>query len=1106
MRTSSAVRCALAAAVKLVAGSLGWAGTGFCIFWIFIALSEQGVGIIPGQLVGRLLDFSRTVHGDALWLAEKLKYAELCVVIFAATALVSGYAFVSNVGITLPHWLSLIFANKGVTNTLSATKRGLAVVLPLLVGATMLASDTGACPGDSCLEHTLGRMRLTLESQDAKQRFADLRGTVRRPTSTTSNGSSNPPTATAHLGCVHTEDDSLCTNLVRVFERVLRDSNTATASNGYSGGAPDDQPTGGSGDHPTGGPAANHQSPTAPSGPGSPPRPHNPPHQHADELAARDLILRAFADNRATVVPPGQEHFGLSAADAEVMSAVENAVADAAPRSVAGADVESWLHPILAAVGPQGRERLHTAVATWLKSFGEVDSSSLDRDVANWAIGFALEHATDVHIGSVDMSHLAPAPDLAKKAGAKFLSEGGLHYYTGLRDRFLAGVLRVAQTGISGDRPPGFAGPEIPGIAQAIQSAREQFPSLDELANKAAREPPELWERNREAQLVILRTSLESLHSSEPNIAEQPSDAKRMVAIAATFQDEFPGRPDDPGPTAIQSLPPDWTPPNPGTSAAKLPEPSTDEQRRLSNLTRDFDAMSKYDKVGGVVIGQLPSLLGLPPRRIDWNIDPIDGQITLEIEQADGGTQKLGPFDSDIVFRALAYAADGRVVAATIVPLDNGFQEATLRVLVHPALQGSRIGNAVFDIDRWVFDVPLQTGSQFADSQAISEFYASEAWLYLYKLSFAHFQLHLSLLDDKTRKALSSIDGISDEEAKSHISALLDVVQELEDVAPRLLQVARASPPPWKTGTSPIPSEIGGLVLKDWLLPCVDNQSNRDAKALYECLDDEAARAPGTRAALVGIDKAEVPRFAAVSGVRQDMSASGGLRDPLWPFKFIVQFAFGMPEPRNHRTNSHRADKSRPEALVLTDLEAPITTQLQRFVANDSHARQTLSTVQKFTILQQVFRNALFAPAPMPERLVLLARQLQPMKRDYCPVPLWDGQSGPTLVNDQLAKLQRISSANDASVKLPPETVSSLAQCAAVSNNQSFTWKDFAQSCKSDEIEKAWVSACKSAADPWKCLVQPLTFHEIVFHLRLLSVRHALDISASDKLGGPSCQ
>ena len=61
--------------------------------------------------------------------------------------------------------------------------------------------------------------------------------------------------------------------------------------------------------------------------------------------------------------------------------------------------------------------------------------------------------------------------------------------------------------------------------------------------------------------------------------------------------------------------------------------------------------------------------------------------------------RRLGPFAPDTVYRAILYAADGRPMSVTILSSDVFAR----KVLLHPALEDSRLGCEIIELDRFTF-------------------------------------------------------------------------------------------------------------------------------------------------------------------------------------------------------------------------------------------------------------------------------------------------------------------------------------------------------------------------------------------------------------------
>ncbi len=96
-----------------------------------------------------------------------------------------------------------------------------------------------------------------------------------------------------------------------------------------------------------------------------------------------------------------------------------------------------------------------------------------------------------------------------------------------------------------------------------------------------------------------------------------------------------------------------------------------------------FAEMDVDRHVGGVVFGRPPEnpMDALDFRDITWTTS--NQTILLHLDRGDGQRITIGPFDRQIIHQALAYAADGRKVPATVL---NTSPLSDQKVTIHPAL------------------------------------------------------------------------------------------------------------------------------------------------------------------------------------------------------------------------------------------------------------------------------------------------------------------------------------------------------------------------------------------------------------------------------------
>jgi len=159
----------------------------------------------------------------------------------------------------------------------------------------------------------------------------------------------------------------------------------------------------------------------------------------------------------------------------------------------------------------------------------------------------------------------------------------------------------------------------------------------------------------------------------------------------------------------------------------------------LAQNARSFVRLRGFSRVGGVLIGQEP--LGPADKPADlssalhyrdfrWEIHGRETRFVLV--DSDGHELVSRPWRTSIAAQALAYAADGRPLAATMVSAKPLLE---LKILVHAALIDTGLGRRITDLDRFVDEY---TGDErrnadvaAAREQATAAVYAQNA-LYAY--------------------------------------------------------------------------------------------------------------------------------------------------------------------------------------------------------------------------------------------------------------------------------------------------------------------------------------------------------------------------------------
>jgi hypothetical protein len=150
-------------------------------------------------------------------------------------------------------------------------------------------------------------------------------------------------------------------------------------------------------------------------------------------------------------------------------------------------------------------------------------------------------------------------------------------------------------------------------------------------------------------------------------------------------------------------------------------EANINESNIKFRRARDYGALEGFSRVGGVLVGKDPVASSAHPDIVglEWKIIAANGEraIELQVEFKNGHEASYGPFRTRILNQALVYAADGRPLAATMVdvgekPRPDG---RGLKILLHPALAHTRLGDAMYLLDTLADDFSAPK-SRLADS------------------------------------------------------------------------------------------------------------------------------------------------------------------------------------------------------------------------------------------------------------------------------------------------------------------------------------------------------------------------------------------------------
>jgi hypothetical protein len=165
-------------------------------------------------------------------------------------------------------------------------------------------------------------------------------------------------------------------------------------------------------------------------------------------------------------------------------------------------------------------------------------------------------------------------------------------------------------------------------------------------------------------------------------------------------------------------------------------------------VSRSFVQLRGFSRVGGVLIGREPlDEAGARGDFVDlrWEPEPGGSVVRLLLVARGGKVYRSGPVRKSVIAQALAYAADGRPTAVTMV---TAFPLAELKILAHPTLVDTPMGARIIDLDRFV-DTYVG-GSDRPRIDALNLVYSQ---LELYRYAWARRIRAVESIDETTRNA-----------------------------------------------------------------------------------------------------------------------------------------------------------------------------------------------------------------------------------------------------------------------------------------------------------------------------------------------------------------
>jgi len=412
---------------------------------------------------------------------------------------------------------------------------------------------------------------------------------------------------------------------------------------------------------------------------------------------------------------------------------------------------------------------------------------------------------------------------------------------------------------------------------------------------------------------------------------DEASTADNVLGSVSSYEDHFPGTAAGVGNTDRSQF-------------LKFRDPALKDE--IADA-RSFTHLRGSPHVGGVLIGVAPTTPRSPLAFRDLEWKESGDSVTLTLVAANNRRFDLGPWRKQIVAQALAYAADGRPTAVTVL---NVTRARAQRVLVHPALVNSPLGCRTIEIDKLVFDhfKLAQTNMKTVEEQ--DDLYELASAIIVRRLAPANV---IDPADKMLNALLTEIPTLKENLANAPLATDL---QSMFD--PRRSPIT-------------VKDEYFDRPIVDVIRRCA-NQTKIDAYS--GCIEHSPLGAITIK------DAESIPVLNFVSGVRElPYSPDADLAflrepssNPLWPLDFDMQVVFDSPPPFGSRSHEKVED---PNPWTFPSLHDLINQTIETLAKNNGYECSVIRDLREFTIAQRLFRTILsgaFGPSFPIEKLAAL--------------------------------------------------------------------------------------------------------------------------------------
>ncbi|RDC62741.1 hypothetical protein [Adhaeribacter pallidiroseus] len=365
---------------------------------------------------------------------------------------------------------------------------------------------------------------------------------------------------------------------------------------------------------------------------------------------------------------------------------------------------------------------------------------------------------------------------------------------------------------------------------------------------------------------------------------------------------------------------------------------------------RNYRILRGFSRIGGVLIGEDPENKN-NPEVMFTNIMWEDRGDSIKLMLTSKGKDTItGNYSKNLVQQALAYAADGRPTTITMV---SALKTAPLKIILHPALLNSQLGNQAIQLDRLVDSYQSARVAKARNHVQLAQM--------LYQT--AYWQQSVAIRRNQT---------LMDKRESDYLAKLNKLLPQRWEVMDTVWQVLGT--------TSILNSDEFPFTAKPKffdlnVVKLIDDHLQHKYFTYVEFRDHLIADLESQATNKTDLSPVDPVEFQVWSGVREQPykldrkltflqpSKSPSLDDILYPFQFMVQTAFTTPpmafmDPQNQAELDSALTFHDQDPWQFPNLNKNNQIGVAVWAKMKWYDRQAFLQMKQFTLLQRIFRLA----------------------------------------------------------------------------------------------------------------------------------------------------